>query len=52
VLLVGHIEAMAIGHVLPDGRELFADVRFHVGEGARVALVALSLAPPPVRGGR
>ena len=39
VLLVGHIEAMAIGHVLPDGRELFADVSFRVGEGARVALV-------------
>ena len=39
LLLVGHIEAMAIGHVLPDGRELFADVSFRVGEGARVALV-------------
>jgi energy-coupling factor transporter ATP-binding protein EcfA2 len=36
---VGHIEAMAVGHVLPDGRELFADVSFRVGEGARVALV-------------
>ena len=30
---------MAVGHVLPDGRELFADVSFRVGEGARVALV-------------
>ena len=39
MLLVGHIEAMAVGHVLPDGRELFADVSFRVGEGARVALV-------------
>ena len=39
LLLVGHIEAMAVGHVLPDGRELFADVSFRVGEGARVALV-------------
>ena len=36
---MGHIEAMAVGHVLPDGRELFADVSFRVGEGARVALV-------------
>ena len=39
LLLVGHIEAMAVGHVLPDGRELFADVSFRVGEGAKVALV-------------
>ena len=39
MLLVGHIEAMAVGHVLPDGRELFADVSFRVGEGACVALV-------------
>jgi ATPase subunit of ABC transporter with duplicated ATPase domains len=30
---------MAVGHVLPDGRELFADVSFRVGEGSRVALV-------------
>ena len=28
-----------VGHVLPDGRELFADVSFRVGEGAKVALV-------------
>ena len=27
------------GFVLPDGRELFADVSFRVGEGAKVALV-------------
>ncbi len=39
LLPVGHIEAMAVGHILPDGRELFADVSFRVGEGARVALV-------------
>ena len=26
-------------HTLPDGRELFADVSFRVGEGAKVALV-------------
>ena len=28
-----------VGHVLPDGRELFADVSFRVAEGAKVALV-------------
>ena len=27
------------GTSLPDGRELFADVSFRVGEGAKVALV-------------
>jgi ATPase subunit of ABC transporter with duplicated ATPase domains len=37
--LVGHIEAMAVGHVLPDGRELFAGVSFRVGDGAKIALV-------------
>jgi energy-dependent translational throttle protein EttA len=36
---VGHIEAMAVGHLLPDGRTLFSDVSFRVGEGAKVALV-------------
>ncbi len=36
---MGHIEAMAVGHVLPDGRELFAGVSFRVGDGAKVALV-------------
>jgi energy-dependent translational throttle protein EttA len=30
---------MGVGHVLPDGRELFADVSFRVGDGARIALV-------------
>ena len=28
-----------LGHTLADGRELFADVSFRVGEGAKVALV-------------
>jgi ATPase subunit of ABC transporter with duplicated ATPase domains len=28
-----------VGQVLPDGRELFAEVSFRVGEGAKVALV-------------
>ncbi|MEJ3657662.1 ATP-binding cassette domain-containing protein [Actinomycetes bacterium KLBMP 9759] len=36
---MGHIEAMGVGHVLPDGRELFTDVSFRVGDGAKVALV-------------
>jgi ATPase subunit of ABC transporter with duplicated ATPase domains len=36
---VGHIEAMAVGHVLPDGRELYSGVSFRVGDGAKVALV-------------
>jgi sulfate-transporting ATPase len=30
---------MAVGHLLPDGRTLFADVSFRVGDGAKVALV-------------
>ncbi|MCY7341194.1 MAG: ATP-binding cassette domain-containing protein [Pseudonocardia sp.] len=36
---MGHIEAMTVGHVLPDGRELFTGVSFRVGDGAKVALV-------------
>jgi energy-dependent translational throttle protein EttA len=36
---VGHIEVGAVRHVLADGRELFADVSFRVGEGQKVALV-------------
>jgi energy-dependent translational throttle protein EttA len=28
-----------VAHTLPDGRQLFADVSFRVGEGAKVALV-------------
>ncbi|MGH3611832.1 MAG: ABC-F family ATP-binding cassette domain-containing protein [Pseudonocardia sp.] len=39
LLLVGHIEAMGVGYVLPDGRTLFSDVSFRVGDGAVVALV-------------
>jgi sulfate-transporting ATPase len=44
---VGHIEAMGVGHVLPDGRELFADVSFRVGDGAAVALVGPNGAARP-----
>ncbi len=30
---------MGVGYVLPDGRELFSQVNFRVGDGAKVALV-------------
>jgi ATPase subunit of ABC transporter with duplicated ATPase domains len=33
------VDVAGAGFVLPDGRELFADVSFRVGEGAKVALV-------------
>jgi ATPase components of ABC transporters with duplicated ATPase domains len=36
---MGHVEVSGLRHVLPDGRELFADVSFRVGEGQKVALV-------------
>jgi ATPase subunit of ABC transporter with duplicated ATPase domains len=36
---VGYVDVAGVGHVLPDGRELFANVSFRVGEGAKVALV-------------
>jgi sulfate-transporting ATPase len=36
---VGYVDVAGVGYVLPDGRELFADVSFRVGEGAKVALV-------------
>ncbi|WP_433558624.1 ABC-F family ATP-binding cassette domain-containing protein [Pseudonocardia xinjiangensis] len=36
---MGHIEAMSVGHRLPDGRTLFSDVSFRVGDGAKIALV-------------
>jgi ATPase subunit of ABC transporter with duplicated ATPase domains len=36
---VGYIDVAGVGHILPDGRQLFADVSFRVGEGAKVALV-------------
>jgi ATPase subunit of ABC transporter with duplicated ATPase domains len=36
---VGHIEAVKLGHQLPDGRVLFEDVSFRVGDSAKVALV-------------
>src|SRR4051812_13034579 len=36
---MGYIDVAGAGHTLPDGRVLFADVSFRVGEGAKVALV-------------
>jgi sulfate-transporting ATPase len=36
---VGYIDVAGVGYTLPDGRQLFADVSFRVGEGAKVALV-------------
>jgi ATPase subunit of ABC transporter with duplicated ATPase domains len=36
---VGYVDVAGVGHTLPDGRVLFADVSFRVGEGAKVALV-------------
>src|SRR3569623_1841455 len=36
---MGYVDVAGVGYVLPDGRELLADVSFRVGEGAKVALV-------------
>lgn len=36
---VGFVEVAGVGHALPDGRTLIADVSFRVGEGANVALI-------------
>ncbi|MDG4763696.1 ATP-binding cassette domain-containing protein [Solwaraspora sp. WMMD406] len=36
---MGYVDVAGVGYVLPDGRELFADVSFRVGEGAKIALV-------------
>src|SRR4030095_13859928 len=36
---MGYVDVAGVGHTLPDGRQLFADVSFRVGEGAKVALV-------------
>ncbi|GAA1601079.1 ABC-F family ATP-binding cassette domain-containing protein [Actinoplanes couchii] len=36
---MGYVDVAGAGFVLPDGRELFTDVAFRVGEGAKVALV-------------
>jgi ATPase subunit of ABC transporter with duplicated ATPase domains len=36
---VGYVDVAGVGFTLPDGRVLFADVSFRVGEGAKIALV-------------
>ncbi len=36
---MGYVDVAGVSHVLPDGRLLFSDVSFRVGEGAKVALV-------------
>jgi ATPase subunit of ABC transporter with duplicated ATPase domains len=36
---VGYVDVAGVGHTLPDGRVLFADVSFRVGEGMKIALV-------------
>src|SRR6185503_999701 len=36
---MGYVDVAGLRHVLADGRELFTDVSFRVGEGAKVALV-------------
>jgi ATPase subunit of ABC transporter with duplicated ATPase domains len=36
---MGYVDVAGLNFVLPDGRELFRDVSFRVGEGAKVALV-------------
>ncbi len=38
-LLMGHVEISHLEYYLPDGRVLFGDASFRVGEGAAVALV-------------
>ncbi|TML22781.1 MAG: ABC-F family ATP-binding cassette domain-containing protein [Actinobacteria bacterium] len=36
---MGYVDVAGVGHTLPDGRVLFADVSFRVGEGAKIALI-------------
>jgi ATPase subunit of ABC transporter with duplicated ATPase domains len=36
---VGHVDVNGVGYVLPDGRTLFSQVSFRVGDAATVALV-------------
>jgi sulfate-transporting ATPase len=36
---MGYVDVAAVAHALADGRVLFADVSFRVGEGAKIALV-------------
>src|SRR6266545_2361991 len=36
---MGYVDVAGVGHTLADGRVLFADVSFRVGEGAKIALI-------------
>jgi ATPase subunit of ABC transporter with duplicated ATPase domains len=36
---MGYVDVAGVSHTLPDGRVLFADVSFRVGEGTKIALV-------------
>nr|MDT0661068.1 ATP-binding cassette domain-containing protein [Micromonospora sp. DSM 115978] len=36
---MGYVDVAGVAHTLPDGRQLFADVSFRVGEGMKIALV-------------
>jgi ATPase subunit of ABC transporter with duplicated ATPase domains len=36
---MGYVEVAGVGHTLSDGRQLFSDVSFRVGDGAKIALV-------------
>src|SRR5436309_3471507 len=36
---MGYVDVAGVGHTLPDGRVLFVDVSFRVGEGAKIALI-------------
>jgi ATPase subunit of ABC transporter with duplicated ATPase domains len=36
---MGYVDVNGVGHVLSDGRVLFRDVSFRVGDGAKVALI-------------
>ncbi|HWG95055.1 MAG TPA: ATP-binding cassette domain-containing protein, partial [Mycobacteriales bacterium] len=36
---MGYVDVQRLSAVLPDGRGLFADVSFRVGEGTKTALV-------------
>ncbi len=36
---MGYVDLAGLQHTLPDGRVLFSDVSFRVGEGAKVALI-------------
>ena len=36
---MGYVDVQKLTHVLPDGRMLFDEVSFRVGDGAKTALV-------------